>query len=399
MYRPPWQLSSSGAAAPYDFIQQTQTSALRLRASRLALDPRFNFDALCASASAPSRDRLGAMCASNRHVLGGTSFGALILLDAERSVLGGQVPRAHDGPVADVSFYDDEDDGLFVSVGTRDRVLKVWDKSALESCGALGLGAMPHCVALSPKERSLVGVGLSTGGARVFDLDSGRQSHVVAGHAGSVLCVAWSPRSPHVLATGGEDCTVRVWDLRRTSACLASLDEQDQAQNVVGTSDQKRLRLVGQGQASSVVRAHQGPVVALQFLRGGQDLLSWGREDGLHLWRTMNNGALRNTFVDFGPVWGGASVHRRFALDALAGVLFMPAASGLEMCCLDLESGARIVPGYGPGHMDKITMQAYTQAGGLYTCGADGKLLCWTSQGGKNDPMGDARMDEDDWSD
>lgn len=38
---------------------------------------------------------------------------------------------------------------------------------------------------------------------RLCDLKSGGSAHSLAGHVGSVISVAWSPRQEHVLYSGG----------------------------------------------------------------------------------------------------------------------------------------------------------------------------------------------------
>ena len=50
--------------------------------------------------------------------------------------------------------------------------------------------------------------------ARVWDCRSGRNVHTCEGHVKAVLSLDWSPCG-YLLATGSEDNTARVWDLRK----------------------------------------------------------------------------------------------------------------------------------------------------------------------------------------
>jgi denticleless len=51
--------------------------------------------------------------------------------------------------------------------------------------------------------------------------------HVLQGHGATLKCVAWANSSvagtDAVLATGGRDGVVRVWDIRVAEACVATL--------------------------------------------------------------------------------------------------------------------------------------------------------------------------------
>ena len=56
----------------------------------------------------------------------------------------------------------------------------------------------------------------------LHDLSTGRRIDSMPGHLDWGFAVAWHP-SGHLLATGNQDCTTRLWDVRRTSASIAVL--------------------------------------------------------------------------------------------------------------------------------------------------------------------------------
>lgn len=80
-----------------------------------------------------------------------------------------------------------------------------------------------------------------------------REGRDVVGHTNTVACLAFDPRGV-VLASGGTDGTVRLWDVR-ARAHLAVLAEPD-----------------------------QGAVRALAFLPGGDRLVSGGHDGALRVW-------------------------------------------------------------------------------------------------------------------
>lgn len=59
--------------------------------------------------------------------------------------------------------------------------------------------------------------------ALVVDVDTGRTTHVLQGHYDYSFAAAWHPEG-HVVATGNQDKTLRVWDLRYHAEALAVLE-------------------------------------------------------------------------------------------------------------------------------------------------------------------------------
>jgi len=73
-------------------------------------------------------------------------------------------------------------------------------------------------LAWSP-DGALLAVASAAGGITLHDAATGAVKHTLAGHADGANCLAWvgrvvpdEPRSPYLLATGGQDGCVRFWD-------------------------------------------------------------------------------------------------------------------------------------------------------------------------------------------
>lgn len=129
---------------------------------------------------------------------------------------------------------------------------------------------------------------------RLVDLRSGAMTHTLAGHGGgAVLSLAWSPREENVLASGGVDGTVRLWDVRRSAGCLGVLDMEDGVGvggfDGLGRGARSRFRGV----------AHNGPVNGLVWVDDARYLVSTGHDEKVRVW-DCHSGA--NTFATFGPV-------------------------------------------------------------------------------------------------
>lgn len=126
-----------------------------------------------------------------------------------------------------------------------------------------------------------------------MDLRSGAATQALAGHAGAVLSVAWSPKDEYLLASGGVDGTVRFWDVRRSAAGLGLLDMEDSV-GVLGSDGrgaEARSRHSG--------RAHTGPVNGVVWTDDGRHVVTTGHDEKIRVW-DVGRGA--NTLASFGPV-------------------------------------------------------------------------------------------------
>lgn len=153
-------------------------------------------------------------------------------------------PQSHQFGVSSVAYYP-PDPGLFVTA-SYDKSVKVWDANELTVAFTFDLGLAPHSVAIAPHARhALVAVSSASPAIRLLDLASGSATHSLV-HGGRPVgtCTAnWSPRDEHILASGGSDGTVMLWDIRMAAGCIACLDM---------TANSGRHRLDGRN------RAHEG---------------------------------------------------------------------------------------------------------------------------------------------
>nr|XP_009925989.1 PREDICTED: DNA excision repair protein ERCC-8-like isoform X2 [Haliaeetus albicilla] len=119
-----------------------------------------------------------------------------------------------------------------------DKTLKIWDTNTLQPADVFHFEGTVYSHHMSPVATkhcliaavfvSLVTVGTKSPKVQLCDLKSGSCSHILQGHRQEVLAVSWSPRHEYVLATASADNRVKLWDVRRASGCLRTLDQHNE---------------------------------------------------------------------------------------------------------------------------------------------------------------------------
>jgi len=240
------------------------------------------------------------------------------------------VPNGHRQPILSVKWYPADVYGSFVSASISGEIL-IWDaqqfvpvfatythvysgpssptaadEDSNKSVAPLKCMDLPKTPEGCPHGSALLALGLGGGDGRgVIQLcdafRGGSATHELIGHTGGVNGLEWDPQHPFRLASAGEDCTVRLWDIRKAgaSACLGVLDREkgmygDDAVSskvsLVQPSPKKRRMGVQQYHHINDLSQFQGveshgvPVSSVSFTPSGDELVSAGIDGKIYHW-------------------------------------------------------------------------------------------------------------------
>lgn len=280
-----------------------------------------------------------------------------------------------------------------------DHHLKLYATETLAISADFDLDCVVYTHALSPiADHLLVACATQHPAVRLIDLRSGSSTHSLAGHYGAVLSVAWSPTLQNILASGGTDGKVRLWDIRKSSASLGVLDLEDSV-GITGTNGLGRS-----ARSRESGKSHDGAVNALMWSDDGAYLISSGHDDRIRVWDVAIGS---NTLASFGPIIKNSHLS---ALPMLVSptaytpfrkeILFYPNEN--ELLMFELHEGRLLkrlkVPGPNVAAVrsktgernirNKITSLVWRgQADAVISGHTDGQVRAWTPQSAEDNDL------------
>ncbi|TVY36726.1 DNA excision repair protein [Lachnellula subtilissima] len=290
------------------------------------------------------------------------------------------------------------DSAAFLS-SSYDHHLKLYATETQTVSADFDLKSIIYTHALSPiAQHVLVACATQHPAVRLVDLRSGANTHSLAGHHGALLSLAWSPTLDYILASGGVDGTVRLWDIRKSSGQLGVLDMEDST-GIAGTD--------GMGKSSrsrDTGKAHHGAVNGLTWTDDGYHLVSAGHDERARVWNAATGA---NTLASFGPTLKNGHlsnlpliVSPTASTPAGQELLFYPCER--ELLVFELHQGRLVkrlkVPGPNIASVrsrtgernikNRITGLVFRgQADGIYSAHTDGQIRAWLPKTAEDDRL------------
>ena len=350
-----------------------------------------------------------------RYMLSGGADSSILLWDLERgaNTLNHYTPQpiarsdkgasSHKFGITHLSFYPFDSQAFLSS--SYDHTLKLYATETLSVSASFDLDSVIYSHALSPiADHLLVACGTQHPAIRLVDLRTGASAHSLVGHQGAVLSVSWSPTDDNILASGGVDGTVRLWDVRRSAGSLGVMDLEDSVG--VGGEDGlgKKARARGRG------KAHVGACNGIVWTEDGRFLVTAGHDERVRVWNVVLGA---NALSHFGPIIKNTHLSSLLPLIAPSyigrpGDQIMLYPNEKEILAFDLFEGTLLkrlripnaAPGQGTGSTgqrnvkDRVTSLAW-RAGDIevYSGHSDGIIRAW-----KPKTNAEAEAEKDDMS-
>jgi len=279
--------------------------------------------------------------------------------------------------------------------GSFDNTVKVWDTNLLSEIMTFNMEHKVYCMSFSPVgiSHSVIAVGTADQKGRLCDIRTKNNSHMLLGHREAIWSIKWSPSNEFILATGSEDKTIRLWDMRKAGCLMALNMNGDPQTNFQNKKFQLNSREVISGTAP-VCSAHDGVVNGLAFTPDGLFLLSSGTDNRLRCWNTADG---RNTLTTYPSVMNRVKTGMQMAMSTDNRIVYHP--NGNVIHAYNIQTGD-LVKQY-KAHFERVnacTVQPVTQE--LFSGSNDRQILCWSPEEPRDEEEEEYEIeDKDTWSD
>ncbi|QRV97564.1 F-box-like/WD repeat-containing protein TBL1XR1 [Ceratobasidium sp. AG-Ba] len=218
---------------------------------------------------------------------------------------------------------------------------------------------------------------------------------LLKGHTAEVFVVAWNPNIPNLLATGGKDATVRIWNipdnakepifpsricmhLPASPNCDITTITWNSDGSLLATGSYDGIVRVWtyRGELFTVLTQHQGPIFSIKWNKNGL-LLTGSLDDSTIVWDVENGGKAKQRFTR----------HRDGCLDVewLDGDYF--ASCGTDRNIFVEHIGDTAAVARLAGHQDEINQIKYQSDFKLLASGSDDYCACIWNLSDLNEDM------------
>lgn len=230
---------------------------------------------------------------SSAAIASGSGLVQLSSLDAVASKI---VTLHHEDAVHLVEF---SQDSKVLAAVTTNGVVHVWDRGAAKRLRTIR-GAEPFytCIRFSKTGRTLI-LGGDTGSLDAVDVDSGTMRSMPKAHAARIRAIEFFP-AKHLLATGSQDYTIRLWDsdsLQPVGKPLlhpetpSNLSFSPEGDILYASCEDSTLRRWSLSSGKEILPPFplEGPVYSLHMARDGNHLLNACNDGNARLWNLQSN--------------------------------------------------------------------------------------------------------------
>lgn len=294
-------------------------------------------------------------------------------------ILAGQF-QGHTGGVAALAY---SDDGRVLVTAGKDGTLKVWNASSSALVRTIELDDGPAVSLALSGSRAVTGH--ADGAVVLWDYDKAEKVAAFKRNDAEVWSVTFAG-SPNRIAASSHDWKVTLWDADNPGQPVHVLDAHDNAAQAVAFYASANGPMLATGGADKTVklwnldsmdqvrryRGHRDFVTALAFSPNGRMLASAGLDGGIRLWSTASRGMYRSLNGHKGKIASLAF--------APSGDRLVSAGEDGLVRIWDVRRGktARTLTGNGGG---VAAVQFSPDGQRIASAGADGIVRLWNPQG------------------
>lgn len=192
---------------------------------------------------------------------------------------------------------------------------------------------------------------------------TGSSSHCLNGHEGSVRCVQWTRHHQSHLYSGGQDGTIRIWDVRSSKSCIKIIHPEKLRPKPIHHRSKKRRKCDPDSNAIADLCCSYDGLWLYSFNVGGR----------IEKWHSVTG---RHEPVKFPKI--SSSLHKPSSVSTTKhlspNLLYVPNKS--EIRVLDCSSGTLVNILYGHmGHIYQTLFNPLTLD--LYSYGMDKNFIVW----------------------
>ncbi|KAL0490903.1 WD repeat-containing protein [Acrasis kona] len=126
--------------------------------------------------------------------------------------------RLTDNKSAITNYIDLNGDKTLIS--SNDHFVRIFDTGTFTMTQSFSFGYCINNAVKKDKMMTLVG---DTDVISICEVESGKELYSLKGHLDFSFASAWHPCNSHIVATGSQDNTIRIWDLRKADKSLKAI--------------------------------------------------------------------------------------------------------------------------------------------------------------------------------
>lgn len=263
------------------------------------------------------------------------------------------------------------DTGIFVT-GSFDHTVRIWDTNKMLPVRRCRFSEKVYKVAMSRcMKEPLISVGSGQREISLIDIRTGTVSLQLLGHKSGCWAIDWHPFNHNIIASGSEDGTMRLWDIRKLGMLLYF--DQGHTKRSKKTWDTfHKYSNDNFSTKAKIPSAHPLGVTSIKFTNDGTKIISTGADEKIRVWNVDNG---ENLLIPFEKVRNRYERSHKFTTDPDDEFLYFPSSNNINIYELSTGKILKEIE----GHFAQVNSCIFhPKESELYSCGNDHQILVFS---------------------